>query len=190
MKPRHLLLAAGVCLAGGLALLGDRTPGDAVEPVQPVRQAGDPTQVPSTVPAPMPAAMPAPQRGPPTASREPEVLAIIPRSAPGEDVIGAQARPLFASQSWAPPPPKVVPPPPPPPPPPPTAPPLPFIYLGKQISDGQWSVFLARGDSTFIATVGAVLDNRYRVDSVAPPVMTLTYLPLKQVQQLSIGVHN
>lgn len=187
MKPLHLLLGIGVCLSGGLALLGDRTPGDAVEVVEPVRtvqqaampagiSSANPASNPAAVPVAVPVAMPAPQRKPQTASPEPEILAIIPRSAPGEDVIGPQTAPLFASQSWAPP--------------PPTAPPLPFTYLGKQISDGQWSVFLARGDTTFIATVGAVLDNRYRVDSVAPPIMTLTYLPLKQVQQLSIGVHN
>jgi hypothetical protein len=35
---------------------------------------------------------------------------------------------------------------------------------------------------------GAVLDGTYRVESIAPPVLTLTYLPLNQQQQLNIGV--
>jgi hypothetical protein len=33
-----------------------------------------------------------------------------------------------------------------------------------------------------------VIDGTYRVDTIAPPVLTLTYLPLNQVQQLNIGV--
>jgi hypothetical protein len=28
----------------------------------------------------------------------------------------------------------------------------------------------------------------YRVDAIAPPILTLTYLPLNQVQQLNLGV--
>lgn len=179
MKSRHLLLGAGLLLTGWLALLGDRTPADSADVVEPVTRSGAPV-----------ATNAAAARRPAAAAVEAEILAIAPRPAPGDDIIVPPTAPLFASQSWAPPPPKIVPPPPPPPAPPPTAPPLPFTYVGKQISDGQWSVFLARGDTTFIATAGAVLDNRYRVDSVAPPIMTLTYLPLKQVQQLSIGVHN
>jgi hypothetical protein len=33
-----------------------------------------------------------------------------------------------------------------------------------------------------------VIDGIYRVDAIAPPTLTLTYLPLNQVQQLNIGV--
>jgi hypothetical protein len=33
-----------------------------------------------------------------------------------------------------------------------------------------------------------VVDDSYRVESIRPPLMTLTYLPLGQVQQLNIGV--
>jgi hypothetical protein len=33
-----------------------------------------------------------------------------------------------------------------------------------------------------------VIDGTYRVDAIAPPNLTLTYLPLNQVQQLNIGV--
>ena len=68
------------------------------------------------------------------------------------------------------------------------APPLPFIYLGKVAADGAWEVFLARGDKTYIVRDNTVIDGAYRVEAIAPPVMTLTYLPLNQVQQLNIGV--
>ena len=82
-----------------------------------------------------------------------------------------------------------LPPPPlPPPPPPPSAPPLPFTFLGKAVSNGQGEVFLARGSETLIVRDKMVLDGVYRIDVIAPPGMTMTYLPLNQVQQLNIGV--
>ncbi|MFS2020837.1 hypothetical protein ACEN88_30195, partial [Massilia sp. CT11-108] len=72
---------------------------------------------------------------------------------------------------------------------PPTAPPLPFTFIGKSVGDGAWEVYLARGDRTYVVREkGAVIDGTYRVESIAPPVLTLTYLPLNQVQQLNIGV--
>jgi hypothetical protein len=98
------------------------------------------------------------------------------------DTVVAQA--LFDSQTWNPPPP---PPPKPTPPPPPVAPPLPYIVLGKKSEGQQWEVYLARGDQTFIAREKETLENQYRVDSIKPPTMVLTYLPLNQVQTLSIG---
>jgi len=95
----------------------------------------------------------------------------------------------FAHQDWTPPPPPPQPAPPPPPPPPPTAPPLPFTFIGKSVSDGVWEVYLARGARTYVVREkGAVIDGTYRVDAITPPVLTLTYLPLNQVQQLNIGV--
>ena len=75
-----------------------------------------------------------------------------------------------------------------PPPPPPMAPPLPFVYLGKVAADGAWEVFLSRADKTYIVRANTVIDGAYKVVTIAPPVMTLTYLPLNQVQQLNIGV--
>lgn len=98
------------------------------------------------------------------------------------DTVVAQA--LFDSQTWNPPPP---PPPKPTPPPPPVAPPLPYIVLGKKSEDQKWEVYLARGDQVFIAREKESLENQYRVDSIKPPTMVLTYLPLNQVQTLSIG---
>jgi hypothetical protein len=95
---------------------------------------------------------------------------------------------VFGGQNWNPPPP----PPPaelnPPPPPPPTAPPLPFQFLGKAAADGQWEVYLGRGEQTFVVRKGTQIDGSYRVDNIAPPTLTITYLPMNQVQQLNIGV--
>ncbi|UUZ55500.1 hypothetical protein LP419_07470 [Massilia sp. H-1] len=96
---------------------------------------------------------------------------------------------LFSRRDWN------LPPPPvaaqavaPPPPPPPMAPPLPFTFLGKAVADGSWEVYLARGDKTFIVRDKTVIEGMYRVDAITPPNLTLTYLPLNQVQQLNIGV--
>ncbi|MET0855151.1 MAG: hypothetical protein ABWY27_00260 [Telluria sp.] len=74
--------------------------------------------------------------------------------------------------------------------PPPTAPPLPFTFLGKAVEKGEWEVFLARGAETLIVRNKTVIDGVYRVDAIAPPAMTFTYLPMNQVQQLNIGVRD
>lgn len=109
-----------------------------------------------------------------------------PKSAKGSPPVPDQLKPepLFDSQTWNPPPP---PPPKPAPPPPPVAPPLPYLVLGKKLEDQSWEVYLARGEQTFIAREKGTLENQYRVDSIKPPTMTLTYLPLNQVQTLTIG---
>jgi hypothetical protein len=101
---------------------------------------------------------------------------------PVADTLPVEA--LFDSQTWTPPPP---PPPKPAPPPPPVAPPLPFTVIGKKLEDEKWEVYLARGEQTFIAKEKGLLDNQYRVESIKPPTMTLTYLPLNQTQTLTIG---
>lgn len=92
----------------------------------------------------------------------------------------------FTTKDWTPPPP---PPPPPAPPPPPSAPQLPFVFVGKQFKDGEWSVFLASQQfGNQIVRKGDVIENTYRVEAINPPTLQLTYLPLKQAQQLAIGI--
>jgi hypothetical protein len=71
--------------------------------------------------------------------------------------------------------------------PPPTAPPLAFVYLGKTLQGQIWEVYLARGDQTLVVRENTVIDDTYRVDQIKPPHLTLTYLPLQQVQTLPIG---
>jgi hypothetical protein len=91
---------------------------------------------------------------------------------------------LFTSQSWTPPPPPA---PPPSPPPPPVAPPVPFKYIGKKLEDGKWEVFVTIGNQAYVVREKTVLQGTYRIDSIKPPVLSLTYLPLQQVQTLTIG---
>ena len=186
MKPRHIAMGAALVAAAALVLFGDRAPdtevAEAVERA-PAPRAAQPAPV-SASPAP-PARAPAATAG--SGSGTP-ILALVPR----ETLIGdsdTQFRQgesgVFGRQDWTPPPP---PPAKPPPPPPPSAPPLPFTFIGKSVADGAWEVYLARGDRTYVVRDKALIDGTYRVDAIAPPVLTLTYLPLNQVQQLNIGV--
>ena len=171
MTPRHYLLLAGVLGAGALLLFGER---------QPVSEVAEAVER---------AVAPARQRAARSPAEPPVILALLPRSeVAGEDgdTFGG-ADGVFQSQNWTPPPPKMAVAAPPPPP-PPMAPPLPFVYLGKVAADGAWEVFLSRADKTYIVRANTVIDGAYKVVAIAPPVMTLTYLPLNQVQQLNIGV--
>lgn len=93
-------------------------------------------------------------------------------------------RNMFASKSWfvPPPPPKAA---------VPTAPPLPFVYMGKLAEEGQKQIILlSKQNRNYQVREGDVLDNIYRVDEVRPPVLTLTYLPLDIKQTIPIGVSN
>ncbi|MEM5434342.1 hypothetical protein [Paraburkholderia diazotrophica] len=92
----------------------------------------------------------------------------------------------FAASSWLPPPPPVVQAPPEPPP-PPTAPPMPYVYLGKL--DGSTlkpRVFLSSGDQLLIVSQGEIVDGQYRVESISDGDVVLTYLPLNQKQVIAI----
>ncbi|MDC6180268.1 hypothetical protein C2I33_18315 [Ralstonia solanacearum] len=165
MKPVNRRLALLLlALAGSAGLVLSGGPATQTEVVQPSR---------STAQSQLPAMSAEPASAP---TGEPAVLALRPREA-SPDI--AQA---FPSRDWAPPPP-----PPPAPPPKPTAPPLPFVAIGKKWEDGQWQVFLGRNEETFVVKTGDTFDGRYRVDSIAPPSMTLIYLPLKARQTLTIG---
>ena len=179
MSPRHIAMAAALLVAAGLVVFGDNAPDSGVAE--------------------------AIERAPPTAAPAPVLVSVAAKAASGgadpailrlaerADLIGGDDEKLgggptvFGSQNWAPPPP----PPdnrPPPPPPPPSAPPLPFTYLGKAVGEGSWEVYLARGEKTYNVRIKDVIDGVYRVDAITPPMMTLTYIPLNQVQQLNIGV--
>lgn len=99
------------------------------------------------------------------------------------DLGAGRVKDLFPVQSW-------YVPPPPPKPAPPKPPPLPFTYLGKAVDDGQVTVFVAQGERNLVVKAGDVIDGVYRADSILPPVMTFTYLPLQMQQTLEIGVAN
>ena len=95
----------------------------------------------------------------------------------------------FEMRDWTPPPPPQPLPfaPPSSPPPLPQAPSLPFTYIGKQRQEGLWTVFLTSQEKTYIAREGAMIDLDYRVEKIAPPNLTISYLPLRQSQMLVIG---
>jgi hypothetical protein len=101
----------------------------------------------------------------------------------GASTPAGPARDLFAARSWTPPPAPSAD----TPPAPPTAPPLPFRFLGKKLEGESWEIYLARGEQTFIARTGQVIENEWRVDSIAPPILNLTYLPLGLHQTFPIG---
>jgi len=65
--------------------------------------------------------------------------------------------------------------------------PVPYVVLGKTLVSGKVEVFLSKGDAVLIARESEVLDGAWRVDQIKPPLMRLTYLPLKQENQISIG---
>lgn len=180
MTRRHVVLAAGVAIAAWLALFGDKTRHDSIaEPVTRVPAAAAKASV-----APVRSAQSASTAGT-SPGPEPVILSVLPRDILIGSAGAARAgERLFASLTWTPPPP---PPPPPAPPPPPLAPPLPFTYFGKKAEDGKWEVYLVRGEQTFIARPQTIIDGNYRVESVTPPTLSLTYMPLNQIQTLTIG---
>lgn len=72
-------------------------------------------------------------------------------------------------------------------PPAPSAPALPFSYLGRKLEAGEWEVFLVQGEQTLLVRQGSLIDGLYRVDTITPPELSLTYLPLGERQILPIG---
>jgi hypothetical protein len=92
-------------------------------------------------------------------------------------------RDLFRSVNWNPPPVALAP----VAPPAPTASPLPFVFQGKKLQDGQWEVYLGQGEQTLVVRVGSNPSNLYRVDAITPTQLHMTYLPLDISQTLAIG---
>lgn len=114
----------------------------------------------------------------------------------GQRKLNPKAGELFASTNWTPKPPPIdleeqaaraeeakkafVPP-------PPTAPPVPFKYAGKAISDNQTWVFLSQAKDNHIAKIGGKITDQYRLDAITEESISLTYLPLNIKQTLTIN---
>lgn len=210
MKPKHIVMAVALVGAAALLVFGDNSPqGEVAEPINhrvvPAK-AGTRTEsvrpAASQAPAASELSMGSRLRGNDAAAVQGNDAVVLTAAGKGEaphilrlqprhELIGAgglgEGADVFGSRDWTPPPPPPAPVAPPPPPPPPTAPPLPFTYIGKALENGAWEVYLARAGKTYIVQSKTVIDNTYRVDAIAPPILTLTYLPLNQVQQLNIG---
>lgn len=169
MKRRQLLMAGALVLAAGLAFFPDLVP-----------DTGNAEAVARTPAAPRRTVIAA------AAVVEVQIAALRPRAELTDDAHFAVGSDAFLSQSWIPPAPKAAPA---PAAPAPTAPPLPFTYIGKAAAvTDVWEVFLARGEQTYVVRKHTLIDAVYRVENIAPPIITLTYLPLNQIQQLNIGV--
>ena len=188
MKWQHGLMAAGLIAGIWLAFFSDKTPDADVAQaiVRPAVAGADKLAV-------IPAAPAVATRSAGKKERVIPILALIPRSAlisVGHVGLDGKKLPdtsqIFATQSWVPPPPPPVDPKLLPPPPPPMAPPLRMTFLGKKLEDGVWEVFLAQGDNSFVVRNQSVISGTYRVDQITPTAVTMTYLPLNQVQRLNI----
>ena len=182
MTKRQFIGLAALLLSTWLAFFADKTPNDDASLVAPTRSNAVRPRAPLPVGA---------GNGDKGTSRAPG--AANPEAAVPVAVLALAQRPLappadsrhpltmaFGARSW-------TPPPPPPEPVVPQAPPLPFSFLGKQLQAGTWQVYLALGEDLRLARVAAVIDGQYRVESIVPPQIVFTYLPLNERQTLDIG---
>lgn len=71
------------------------------------------------------------------------------------------------------------------PPPAPHPPPLPYTLIGRLEDSGQVMALLAGPTRTLSARTGDVLDGQWRIDSIQPNAVTLTWLPANVIQILA-----
>jgi hypothetical protein len=74
--------------------------------------------------------------------------------------------------------------------PPPTAPPFPYTYVGGMQQEGVRRIFLAKGDDAYTVSEGDTLEGNYRITSITPERVTLTYLPLNIEQTVDLSVQD
>jgi hypothetical protein len=66
-------------------------------------------------------------------------------------------------------------------------PPVPYRVAGQVTDDGGMRVVLAKGDRVFFVQEGDTLEGGYRVDTIRPDAVTLTYLPLGVQERLVVS---
>lgn len=64
----------------------------------------------------------------------------------------------------------------------------PFIYAGKIVDEGNVMIFLTEGSNNYSVKAGDYIDDLWQVLSIAPPLMTIQYVPRKIKMQMQIGV--
>ena len=64
----------------------------------------------------------------------------------------------------------------------------PFIYAGKIVDEGNVMVFLTEGSNNYSVKAGDYIDDVWQVLAIAPPLMTIQYVPRKIKMQMQIGV--
>ncbi len=187
MKLRTLLLGLGLLVSVWLAVFGDKSPADnTAQPAARVTPVAQPVQVAqasagTTVVNGMPVQRPPGAR---QVAVPVVVLELRAREDGRDEPVPSQ---LFAAQSWNPPAAPAGKAAATQPAPPPAAPPLPFTYLGKKGEDGVWEVYLAWRDQSVVARVNTVVAGAYRVESITATSMAVTYLPMNELQRLSLG---
>jgi hypothetical protein len=190
VNKRWLLWLPLLALAVWLGLFADKTPTDQTvqaKPSQPNQQSQPKIiQIPNVLTA-----------SAETSTKNQNSASMLEILVDRSNLIGADQskspkwRNLFASSSWTPPPlptkPMLPIPAPVTTPVAATAPVFPFQYVGKKFEDNIWEVYLSRGDQSFLVREGGTLEGAYRIDTITPQRLTVTYLPLGQSQSLSIG---
>ena len=67
--------------------------------------------------------------------------------------------------------------------------PAPWRVIGKQQDDdASWTVFLARGEDTWVVREGDTLDDGFRVAAIKPPTLTLQHIKHQTRRTLDIGI--
>jgi hypothetical protein len=70
----------------------------------------------------------------------------------------------------------------------PVAPPVPFLYVGwMQEDEGHAIAYLTQGSRAYSVAEGEVVGGNYRLESITPGQLVLTYLPMESKQMLNIG---
>jgi len=69
----------------------------------------------------------------------------------------------------------------------PAAPALPFVYGGRYTEGSKVFVFLSEGTKMHTVRPGDTVNSTYRIETIAPDAITLTYLPLGLKQTLQTG---
>jgi hypothetical protein len=68
-------------------------------------------------------------------------------------------------------------------------PPSPWHVIGKQQDeDASWTVFLARGEDTWVVREGDTLDDGYRVAAIKPPTLVLQHMKRNARRTIDIGI--
>jgi len=111
-------------------------------------------------------------------------LAVRRRAAASDAAASAAGETPFEPISWQP---AAASEPAPPPPPPPEAPLFPYACIGGLTEDGVRTAFFQRGDRVLSVRPGDTIDGTWHVDQLDEQLMTLTYLPLQQSQDVSLG---
>lgn len=69
----------------------------------------------------------------------------------------------------------------------PMAPPFPYTIAGSIVDANGMMIVFTNQQQNFALRVGEVLDKTYRVESIDPQSVTLTYLPLGLTQRVATG---